>query len=976
MTIISPSLSKTTPRATQESEREDLAGHVFSITAVLAGVIAAAFLVTYAFQTSWQYLVIGAGALALTIFCLFLQNRTVFFANHERRVIAYNLATHTALTLFSLLISDVSPIIGGLILFHTILISSSMLVKRTNLAIIIGLLFAAGSAALGVTAFLPRILIGSPLPAHIIITSIAGIIFVISLSILTLRFISTTLGMKLIAVSLLIAIIPLVVISAIQSGFTSGALRDQTNQALELAANQTATKVDDFIQSNRLLIQKEAELPVFVTYVNLPPSMRPNSPEQRQLRLTLESIVAQGDLYLSSYGVINIAGINIYDSNPLEIGKSEKETEYFIQTVRTRQVYASPVLFTENNDPYIYFAAPIRNSQQQIVGILRARYDALILQSLLKDTTSLIGSRSYPVLLDDNYFRIADTLSPNHLYKSLTPLPAETIDSLISQSRLPANSLTAYSTDLPDYKNMVENYETQKFFSTQAIPEDTTHLMFGTVVALSGQPWKIVYFKEQSALVNLLTNQRNTSLLIAIIMASAVAFLSTLFGTTLSRPIIQLKSTADRISTGDLSAAALIQTKDEIGSLGNAFNLMTQRLRESIYELEDRVQARTAELATQNLALQYRSQQLLTVSDVARQIATAKELDILLDEVTQLISERFNFYHVGIFLLDEKNEYAVLRASNSEGGKRMLARQHKLKVGQIGMVGFVTGSGTPRTSTDVGQDAVYFNNPDLPLTRSEMTLPLMVSDRIIGALDVQSVKSDAFEEEDIKLFSTLADQVAIAIQNNEFFQQTTIALEEAQSLHRQYLNQEWQRETSRRSHSGYVFSAAGLAPFTGELEAEVERALNTGETVLASDQPENAPGTSRMVMPIMLRGEPIGVIHLQQSDQPDRDWSENEVATVQAVADQVAQALENARLFEQTVRRAERERKALDITSKIRATNDPQAMLEIAVKELQQALGTSRAQIYIQSQTQPGHETKTPSHKNNGDNGSSSREEN
>ena len=93
-----------------------------------------------------------------------------------------------------------------------------------------------------------------------------------------------------------------------------------------------------------------------------------------------------------------------------------------------------------------------------------------------------------------------------------------------------------------------------------------------------------------------------------------------------------------------------------------------------------------------------------------------KDLEILLNDVTSLVSSRFGFYHVGIFLVDDNREFAVLRAANSEGGKRMLARQHKLRVGQVGIVGYTTGNGLPRIATDVGSDAVYFNNPDLPLT--------------------------------------------------------------------------------------------------------------------------------------------------------------------------------------------------------------------------------------------------------------------
>lgn len=949
MTILSNAQNKPTSAVATTSERIELSNHLFTITAIIAGLTALTFLITFFFNTTWQFLVIAFAFVITFIVNLVLLSSPITQQKiYERRVVIHSISVFISFLILSAIIDNISAFIGGLILVYTVLLASSLLTERSTFTIITGIVFSIASAGVGVFTLFPKLMISSPPPAYAVILAVLALLFITSVGLMTVRFVTRALAMKLITISLIIALLPLIIISAIQSGFTSNALRDQTNQALDLAANQTATSVDSFIKTNRGLIQNEASLPAFVTYLSLPPSMRPGSPQEQQLQLTTDSISAQSGNYLSSLALLNVTGKNVFDTNALEVGNDERNTIYFIQTVLTRQVYVSPVLFAENDDPYIYFSAPIRNEQQVIIGVIRARYNASVLQNLLETNANLIGARSYPVLIDENNVRIADTLTPNLLYQSITPLGEEKVSDLISQKRLPTAPLNGYYTDLPDFQSALDNIVNEPYFTAQVLPEDTSHLMFGTSVSLANQPWTLIFLKEQSALQTLLSNQRNRTLLISIVIAGLVALLSTLFGASLSRPIVQLKSTADRISTGDLSASAIIQTSDEIGSLGNAFNLMTQRLRESIYELEDRVNERTAALATQNEELQNRSQQLLTVSDVARQIASTQELDSLLSDVTTLISDRFNFYHVGIFLIDEKQEYAYLRAANSEGGQKMLARQHKLKVGQVGMVGYVTGAGEPRISTDVGKDAVFFNNPDLPLTRSEMALPLKIGSQIIGALDVQSVKSDAFSEEDVKLFTTLADQVAIAIQNNLLYTQTTSALQEAQSLHRQYLNQEWRRESGKRQHAGYVYTSAGVSPLEGALASDAERSLDSGEVVITNDATSGNEAL-RMVMPIKLRGEPIGVIQLNQVGQPDREWSENEIATVQSVADQVAQALENARLFEQTVRRAERERRALDITNKIRSTNDPQAMLEIAVKELQQALGTSRAQIFIQT---------------------------
>jgi len=229
-----------------------------------------------------------------------------------------------------------------------------------------------------------------------------------------------------------------------------------------------------------------------------------------------------------------------------------------------------------------------------------------------------------------------------------------------------------------------------------------------------------------------------------------------------------------------------------------------------------------------------------------------------------------------------------------------------------------------------------------------MALPLKAEGEVIGALDVQSTEPNAFTSEDVDLFLTLADQIAVAIRNNQLFEETRAALAEAQSVHRQYLNQQWTRRTSETVNTSYKYTKDGLEAIHEELP-EIETVLETSRPIF-----KTVPGSdgsnfrkSIMAVPINLRGEAIGVIHLQESRSDDFEWTENELATVQAVSDQVAQTLENARLFEITVRRAERERRVLEITSKIRSTNDPQQMLQITLEELKRNLGITDGQIII-----------------------------
>lgn len=361
--------------------------------------------------------------------------------------------------------------------------------------------------------------------------------------------------------------------------------------------------------------------------------------------------------------------------------------------------------------------------------------------------------------------------------------------------------------------------------------------------------------------------------------------------------------------------------------------------------LELRVAERTAELANRNkeldragTQLKRRAAQLEALTQVTQSITAVRDVNELLPRITTVIGEKFGFYHVGIFLLDEVNEYAILSAANSEGGRKMLARKHRLRVGEQGIVGNVTQSGEPRIAMDVGKDAVYFNNPELPDTHSEMALPLRIENRIIGALDVQSTQAAAFTEEDIQMLYLLADQVSLAIENARLFEETRRSLAETEAIARQFTRKEWERLPAQRDLIGYRYNVTGSTPLAEPIQVAETR---SGE--------EKAGGkeSSQLVVPIELRGEVIGTLLVQSPSAGT--WNQDQLDLIKAVAERVALSAENARLFEETTMRAERERLVSNITSKIRSHNDPQSMIQTAISELQSALGASRVQIIPQA---------------------------
>jgi GAF domain-containing protein len=370
-----------------------------------------------------------------------------------------------------------------------------------------------------------------------------------------------------------------------------------------------------------------------------------------------------------------------------------------------------------------------------------------------------------------------------------------------------------------------------------------------------------------------------------------------------------------------------------------------ESLRELNQSLEDRVDSRTAELTVANARNERRARQFEAIAEVARAITSIQDEDTLLARLAQVISENFNFYHAGIFLLDEENQYAVLRASNSDSGRKMLARRHKLKVGQAGIVGHVAASGTPRVALDVGLDAVFKDNPDLPETRSELALPLKAGDQIIGVLDVQSTEENAFQPEDTEVLNTLADQVTIAIQNARSHEATQRLLEEAQRTSVSYLREAWRLLQARERKIGYLVSDNSLRPLERFVSTpHINKAASQGEVVVEDgDQ-------ATLAVPIHLRGEIVGVldIHIPSG----HDWDPDEIDIAKAVADRLSLALESATLLRSTQRRAEIERLTADISGKISSSINLRNVLETAVAELGHALPGS--EIVIQFETGQG----------------------
>jgi putative methionine-R-sulfoxide reductase with GAF domain/HAMP domain-containing protein len=387
-------------------------------------------------------------------------------------------------------------------------------------------------------------------------------------------------------------------------------------------------------------------------------------------------------------------------------------------------------------------------------------------------------------------------------------------------------------------------------------------------------------------------------------------------------PIQELTGLVRRLTQRDFSPFQPLETKDELGELSRAFATLTNWLQESYETLEQRVRERTRDLERRTLQIQ-------VAAEVARDATRTQNLEELLNNAVELIRGRFGYYHAGIFLVDEAHEHAVLMAATGEPGRAMLEAGHRLRVGEIGIVGYVTGSGRPRIALDVGQDTTHFRNPHLPETRAEMALPLKISGRIIGALDVQSRFPDAFSEQDITALQVMADQLAIAIENTRLLEESRQNLAEIQNVYGKLNRQSWQDIRRGMPQSGYEYDRGAVHP------------LQPGESGLQSEN-DGDEELVHLCVPLRVRGEAIGSIDFWADPESVNAQTDD---TLAHIGDRIGQALESARLFEEARNKAEREEIISTISASIQETLDIDMMLQTAIREIGNSMQVEEVEV-------------------------------
>ena len=740
------------------------------------------------------------------------------------------------------------------------------------------------------------------------------------------RPVNASLGLKLTLAAVGLMLFGFLVYSIITIRISQGNLEKNLEEELNKETADTILHIQTSLEQVR------------VTTVNLAIAVETGDYDEKELADLLENSLLR-NTYIDGVAIgfepnqlepNTLAWAQRYRRTSENEVSSERLTDYFNQEWYLRPkstlspAISNPYQDTEiNNEWIVTISAPFYDESGAFKGVVSTDIKMAVIQSFFIDQR--IENTGYAYLLDEN----GTILGMGKQGQAYAPM---------------VDSMYAYAQSAPNdsWADLTRNMTAGQSGFQQATDWEGNPMYVSYAPLGMDTGWSLgLVFPVEASLQKtreLQTALTGYSLLLALVFGFVIYYLSK----NITNPLIKLTEVAEEILKGNLQSVSLVDTNDEVGMLSDTFNRMTGQLRDTLSNLERRIEQRTLDLEFSRLQTEMRAAQYLAIGEISKLINSEQKLGVLLPLIARLVSERFDCYHVGIFIIDSTRQYAVLQASNSVGGQAMLERGFKIKIGEGGIVGLVAQTGVPRISPNTGADAL---SPELPETRSEAAIPLRTRDSILGILDVQSDKPGFFTDEDINMFGILADQVAIAIDNTRLFEQTQQALFEARLVYQQSLQEGWKELTREENSIGYYQTLTGGRPLTKPVSAnEIDQAMFRGETLLFhADGKTNEPV---IVVPIKLREQIIGVMHIK-APLRERQWMQSEIDLAESVSERLSLALENARLIQETRRQVIKEQTIGEITGKISSSVDLYNVLATAVEQLGRTMPGSEVTIKL-----------------------------
>ncbi len=374
--------------------------------------------------------------------------------------------------------------------------------------------------------------------------------------------------------------------------------------------------------------------------------------------------------------------------------------------------------------------------------------------------------------------------------------------------------------------------------------------------------------------------------------------LSSISAAFVSDPLLWIIATAP-IFLGTFAASAG-RRQDELENTNSILKAREQELEAAQLVLEERVNERTRELTSKNQMFMERARLLNSVVETSRSLLATPGFEQLMPMIVKTIGRYFDYYHVGLYLLDEQKQRAVLMASSTEAGKRIMQRGQQFYLREHNLVYLAIRSGQAQIMNDLHSDRPLLPDPELANTRAELVLPLTSSQVVFGALDFQADHEMEFTEEYVSILQILADLVTIAVQNSILYDKTQRTLREAEVDSRQISAREWNSWVESIQSRGYRYDGIRAEPLKeSDGNSSVQKRVQS--------------------IPIHLRGRLIGNLKIKLAEGSP-EWTEDDHAIAEATAERAALALEGARLLEEAKRRAAREAFLSEMAAKLGAS--------------------------------------------------------
>lgn len=564
---------------------------------------------------------------------------------------------------------------------------------------------------------------------------------------ITYQFPTYPLFNKFLLLFFVITLIPIWTLTYITINTTRDNLTNQQYQSLLSSSGYLAGDLDTFFATTSGIVETEAKLYDFVEYLEEPDEHGSGSELEIEVADMLADLRSRDARFITSYALLNQQGINVIDSTPGNIGNDESVQDYFQEVVGNGTSFISDVQFSRRDgSASLFFSSPVIDEAGEILGILRAQYDAQVVQDIIAAKSGSLGEDSFAYVVDENYLFLAQSEREEDVYKTVVPLGSDEITTLQAIGRLPVGVLSA---DIPSLSEALDQAEERPFFEEEDVDDEVDA---GAISRMKTKPWFVVYEQGEEFVFAAINTQIRNSLLFTLSLTVIISIIAFIMARYLTTPINRLVDAATQIASGNFNIETQIQAQDEIGMLAQAFNQMSSQLQNTLGGLSQR------------------NQVIETSVEMGRRLSVILNSQQLVQEVVTQVQKTLGYYSVQIYLFDDTRQNLVLASGTGEAGRLLLAAGHKLAPGE-GPVGQVAQTNHTILIPDLSQDSSWAPHPLLPDTKAEIALPITVGLQVVGVLDVQHNLANGLQQLDADALQLVVNQLATALQNARAYEQ-------------------------------------------------------------------------------------------------------------------------------------------------------------------------------------------------------------